>query len=364
MASNSFGRLLQLTTFGESHSEAVGGVLDGFPPNIPVDFELIKNEVARRKTGKTSFESQRKENDEIKFLSGIFEGKTIGTPIAFVVYNNDAQSKNYENIKDIFRPSHADFTYQKKYGIRDFRGGGRASARETLSWVIAGAFAKMLLKNQNITIIAYVSQIGNITVNKHYTTFNLSKDLIPPLFCPDNKIAKKMLDYLKEIEKEGDTIGGKITCIIKNCPVGLGEPVFDKLHAQLAKAMMSINAVKGFEYGSGFSAAEMKGSEHNDIFENNEGTIKTKTNNSGGIQGGISNGNDIYFSVAFKPVASIKLPQNSVDIEGNKTTIIVEGCHDVCPIPRAVPIVEAMAALVIADNLMMNAISKHNAPII
>ena len=354
MSSNSFGRLLQLTTFGESHSEAVGGILDGFPSNINVDFHLINSEIARRKTGKTSYESQRKEDDEVKFLSGIFEGKTLGTPIAFVVYNKNAQSKDYENIKNIFRPSHADFTYQKKYGIRDFRGGGRASARETLSWIIAGAFAKMILNQHKISIVAYVSQIGKIAVNKHYTAFNLSKDLNPPLFCPDNKITQKMLSYLKEIENEGDSVGGKITCIIKNCPVGLGEPVFDKLHAQLAKAMMSINAVKGFEYGSGFSAADMKGSEHNDLFENIDGTVKTKTNNSGGIQGGISNGNDIYFSVAFKPIASIKQTQTSVDIEGKNTTFAVEGRHDVCPVPRAVPIVEAMAALVIADNLFLN----------
>jgi len=354
MANNTFGKLLQLTTFGESHSEAVGGVLDGFPSNITVDFELINNEVAKRKTGKTSFESPRKEEDKVIFLSGIFEGKTLGTPIAYVVYNKDTQSKDYEDIKNIYRPSHADFTYQKKYGIRDYRGGVRASARETLSWVIAGAFAKMLLKKQNITITAYVSQIGKISVNKDYTAFNLSKNLTPPLFCPDSKVAKKMLDYLKEIEKEGDTVGGKINCIIKNCPEGLGEPIFDKLHALLAKAMMSINAVKGFEYGSGFSAAAMKGSEHNDMFENIKGTIKTKTNYSGGIQGGISNGNDIYFSVAFKPVASIKQTQTSVDIEGKNTTITVEGRHDVCPVPRAVPIVEAMTALVIADNLMMD----------
>jgi len=354
MASNTFGKILQLTTFGESHSEAVGGVIDGFPSNITVDFNLINNEITRRKTGKTSFESARKEDDDVKFLSGIFEGKTLGTPIAFIVYNKDAKNKDYENIKDIFRPSHADFTYQKKYGIRDYRGGGRASARETLSWVIAGAFAKTLLNQHNISITAYVSQIGEISVNKHYTEFNLSNTLESPLFCPDKKTAKEMLGYLKKIEKEGDTTGGKISCIIKNCPVGLGEPVFDKLHAQLAKAMMSINAVRGFEYGSGFSAAAMKGSEHNDLFENVDGTIKTKTNNSGGILGGISNGNDIYFSVAFKPVASIKQTQTSIDIEGNNTTINIEGRHDVCPVPRAVPVVEAMTALVIADNLMID----------
>ena len=353
MGNNTFGKILQLTTFGESHSTAIGGVIDGFPSNIKVDYNLINIEIAKRKTAKNSFESQRSEKDEVIFLSGIFEGKTLGTPIAFLIYNKDAQSKDYENIKNAFRPSHADFTYQQKYGIRDYRGGGRSSARETLSWVVAGAFAKILLKIHKINVTAYISQIGKVSVNKDYTKLNLSNTLSEPLFCPDEKVTVKMLDYLEKIKEEGDTIGGKITCIINNCPVGLGEPIFDKLHAQLAKAMLSINAVKGFEYGSGFSSVEMKGSEHNDLFENINGKTSTKTNNSGGIQGGISNGSDIYFSVAFKPVPSIKMNQETIDIDGNPTTIAIEGRHDVCPVPRAVPVVEAMAALVLADNILM-----------
>lgn len=354
MASNTLGKILQLTTFGESHSEAIGGVLDGFPPNINVDYDLINSDVLKRKTNNAFFESQRTEKDEVIFLSGIFEGKTLGTPIAFLVYNKDAQDRDYLNIKDTFRPSHADFTYQGKYGIRDYRGGGRASARETLSWVVAGAFAKMFLKQHQISIVAFVSQIGKLSVIKDYKRFNLSNTLIPPLYCPDKKATKKMLSLLTEIKEEGDTIGGKITCVVKNCPLGLGDPVFDKLHAQLAKAMMSINAVKGFEYGAGFSSVEMKGSEHNDLFESQDGVIKTLTNNSGGIQGGISNGSDIYFSVAFKPVSSIKKTQQTVDLSGNKTEIIIEGRHDVCPVPRAVPVVEALTALVIADNILTN----------
>lgn len=358
MGNNTFGKILQLTTFGESHAAAIGGVIDGFPSNVKVDYELINCEIARRKTANHSFDSQRDEKDEVVFLSGIFDGKTLGTPIAFVVYNKDTKSNDYEKLKNTFRPSHADFTYQQKYGLRDYRGGGRSSARETLSWVIAGAFAKMLLNKHKINISAYVSQIGNISVNKDYTKLSLSNTLSSPIYCPDKKASDKMLQLLEKIKKEGDTIGGKITCIIKSCPVGIGEPIFEKLQAQLAKAMLSINAVKGFEYGSGFSSIEMKGSEHNDMFESKNGKISTTTNNSGGIQGGISNGMNIYFSVAFKPVPSIRINQETVDADSKPTSIKIDGRHDVCPVPRAVPVVEAMAALVIADNLLLS--GKYN----
>ncbi|MDD3877454.1 MAG: chorismate synthase [Bacteroidales bacterium] len=354
MTGNTFGKILKLTTFGESHSVAVGGVLDGFPSNISIDYDLIKADVQKRKTGKSFFESQRLENDEVVFLSGICEGKSLGTPIAFYVLNNNASSKDYNNIKDVYRPSHADFTYEKKFGIRDYRGGGRASARETLARVIGGAFAKMLLKLYKIEISAFVSQIGHIKLNEPYWKFDFSTDIKPPFYFPDRTSESSILKYLTDLEKEGDTVGGEITCVIKECPVGLGEPVFDKLQAQLAYAMMGINAVKGFEFGSGFSAPAMKGSEHNDVFVKENGQIKTLTNFSGGIQGGISNGQDIYFFVAFKPVASIKKNQQSIDKNRGKVTFSIEGRHDVCPVPRAVPIVEAMAALVLADNLLLN----------
>ncbi len=359
MGLNTFGNILKLTTFGESHGAAMGGVIDGLPSQMPVDFDLIKLEVARRKGAGSAFETTRNEADEIEFLSGIYNGLTLGTPVAFIIRNKDAKSKDYSHLQDIYRPSHADFTWQMKYGIRDHRGGGRASARETLSWVVAGAFAKMMLKAYKINLVAYVSQIGEIFVNKIYTEINLSKTLSPPLYCPDKVVAKKMLSYLKKVSDEGDSVGGKISCVVAGCPAGLGEPVFGKLQAQLAAAMLSINAVKGFEYGSGFIAASMLGSRHNDEFINENGAVRTSTNFSGGIQGGITNSEEIYFSVAFKPVSSIGKKQKTVDSAGNACEIVVDGRHDVCPVPRAVPVVEALTALVIADNIMMSGIYRQ-----
>ena len=354
MAGNSFGKIFKLTTFGESHGTAIGGIIDGCPSGLSLDFEAIKNEMRRRKPGQSSIVTQRKEEDEVKFLSGIFEGKTTGTPIGFIIENTDQKSTDYGHIKDIYRPSHADFTYDKKYGIRDYRGGGRSSARETACRVVAGAIAKQLLKKIKIT--AYVSSVGTMELKKHYSEIDFSEIEKNPVRCPDPKIAKEMEEYIKSIRKEGDTIGGTITCIIQNVPIGLGEPVFDKLHADLGKAMLSINAVKGFEYGSGFAGTAMKGSEHNDSFNTDE---STKTNFSGGIQGGISNGEDIYFNVAFKPVATIMQKQATIDSKGNEAVAEGKGRHDPCVVPRAVPIVESMAALVLADFWLLNKVSKY-----
>ncbi len=353
MAGNSIGNIFTLTTFGESHGPAIGGIIDGCPAGLSIDFEAIRNEMQRRKPGQSAIVTQRKEEDAVHFLSGIFEGKTTGTPIGFTIQNTDQKSKDYSHIKDIYRPSHADFTYDKKYGIRDYRGGGRSSARETACRVVAGAIAKQLLKNIKIT--AYVSSVGEMELTKSYFEVDFSEIEKNPVRCPDAEMASKMEDYIKSIRKEGDTIGGTVSCVIQNVPVGLGEPVFDKLHAELGKAMLSINAVKGFEYGSGFAGTKMKGSEHNDIFETDS---STKTNHSGGIQGGISNGEDIYFKVAFKPVATIMQKQETIDNKGNKATAEGKGRHDPCVVPRAVPIVEAMAALVIADFWLLSKISK------
>lgn len=349
MAGNSFGQLFKLTTFGESHGVALGGIIDGCPPNITLDLDAIQNEMNRRKPGQSAIVTQRKEPDEVKFLSGIFEGKTTGTPIGFVIENANQKSKDYSHIKDSYRPSHADYVYDKKYGHRDYRGGGRSSARETASRVVAGAIAKQVL--QSIQINAFTSSVGDIFIDKPYQDLDFSKIESNAIRCPDEASAEKMIARVKEIRKQGDTIGGTITCVIKNVPVGLGEPVFDKLHADLGKAMLSINAVKGFEYGSGFCGAKMKGSEHNDLY-NQDGT--TKTNLSGGIQGGISNGMDIYFRVAFKPVATIMQNQNTIDKDGNIIEMQGKGRHDPCVVPRAVPIVEAMAALVLADFYLLN----------
>lgn len=349
MAGNSFGKLFKITTFGESHGEAIGGIIDGCPAGLTIDFEAIQAEMDRRKPGQSKIVTQRKEADEVQFLSGIFEGITTGTPIGFLIKNTNQKSKDYSHNDNVFRPSHADFTYFKKYGIRDYRGGGRTSARETANWVAAGAIAKQLLKN--ITIQAYTSSVGDIFLVKPYQDLDLSKTESNIVRCPDDIIAKTMIAKIDEIKKQGDTIGGTITCVIKNVPIGLGEPVFDKLHAALGKAMLSINAVKGFEYGSGFCGAQMTGSQHNDLF-NADGT--TKTNLSGGIQGGISNGMDIYFRVAFKPVATILQSQETIDSLGNKVEIQGKGRHDPCVIPRAVPIVEAMAAMVLADFYLLN----------
>lgn len=348
MAGNSFGNLFRLTTFGESHGEALGGIIDGCPAGITLDFEAISFEMSRRKPGQSAIVTQRKEEDEVQFLSGIFEGKTTGTPIGFIIPNTNQKSDDYSHIKESYRPSHADYVYEKKYGIRDYRGGGRSSARETASRVAAGAIAKQVIPA--IKINAFVSSVGDIFIDKPYQALDFSKTESNPVRCPDEATAKKMEDYIKEIRKQGDTVGGTITCVIQNVPIGLGEPVFDKLHAELGKAMLSINAVKGFEYGSGFCGAKMKGSEHNDLY-NPDGT--TKSNLSGGIQGGISNGMDIYFRVAFKPVATIMQKQETLDVHGNIVEMQGRGRHDPCVVPRAVPIVEAMAALVLADYYLL-----------
>ena len=353
MAGNSFGNLFKLATFGESHGIAIGGVIDGCPAGLKLDFDAIQHEMNRRKPGQSKIVTQRKEPDTVEFLSGIFEGQTTGTPIGFVIKNANQKSKDYSHIKDVYRPSHADYTYDQKYGVRDYRGGGRSSARETACRVVAGAIAKQLLKD--VKINAFTSSVGKININQPYQNLDFSKIESNAVRCPDEAIAEKMITLIKDIKKEGDTIGGTVTCVLQNVPVGLGEPVFDRLHAELGKAMLSINAVKGFEYGSGFCGVEMKGSEHNDIF-NSDGT--TKTNLSGGIQGGISNGEDIYFRVAFKPVATIMQKQQTIDAKGNELEMQGKGRHDPCVVPRAVPIVEAMAALVLADYYLLNKITK------
>lgn len=349
MAGNTFGRMFRLTTFGESHGEAIGGVIDGCPSGIMLDMDAVQNELNRRKPGQSAIVTQRKEADEVQFLSGIFEGKTTGAPIGFIVPNTNQKSEDYSHIKDVYRPSHADYTYEKKYGIRDYRGGGRSSARETVSRVVGGAIAKQLMPD--VKINAFVSSVGDIFINKPYQALDFSLTESNAVRCPDVATAAKMEDYIKEVRKAGDTVGGTITCVLQNVPVGLGEPVFDKLHAELGKAMLSINAVKGFEYGSGFCGARMKGSEHNDLF-NPDGS--TKSNLSGGIQGGISNGMDIYFRVAFKPVATIMQAQQTIDSKGNEVEMKGRGRHDACVVPRAVPIVEAMAALVLADFYLLS----------
>ena len=353
MAGNAFGSIFKLTTFGESHGIAIGGVIDGCPAGIKVDFDAIQLEMDRRKPGQSAIVTQRKEPDTVRFLSGIFEGITTGTPIGFMIKNANQKSKDYTHIKDVFRPSHADFTYSKKYGQRDYRGGGRSSARETACRVVAGALAKQFLNT--IEINAYTSSVGDIALKKSYKELDLANAETNDVRCPDSEVAAQMISKIKAIRKEGDTIGGVISCVIKNVPVGLGEPVFDRLHAQLGKAMLSINAVKGFQYGSGFDGTHLKGSQHNDSF-NADGS--TKTNLSGGIQGGISNGMDIYFDVAFKPVATIMQAQDTIDIDGNKVEMHGKGRHDPCVVPRAVPIVESMAALVIADFMLLNRLSK------
>lgn len=346
---NTFGKIFRLTTFGESHGKALGGIIDGCPSGLELDFEAIQKELDRRKPGQSKLVTQRKELDKVEFLSGIFEGKTTGTPIGFIIPNQDQKPQDYSHIQDIYRPSHADFTYDKKYGIRDYRGGGRSSARETASRVVAGAIAKQLIPN--IKINAFVSSVGEIFINKPYQVLDFSLTETNAIRCPDIESAQKMEDYLKQIKKQGDTVGGTITCVVQNVPVGLGEPVFDKLHAVLGSAMLSINAVKGFEYGSGFCGAKMKGSEHNDLF-NPDGT--TKTNLSGGVQGGISNGMDIYFRIAFKPVATLLQSQTTIDKEGNIVEMLGRGRHDACVVPRAVPIVEAMTAMVLADFVLLD----------
>lgn len=346
---NSFGKIFTLTTFGESHGEAIGGIIDGCPAGIKLNLDAIQKELNRRKPGQSKIVTQRKEPDEVQFLSGIFEGKTTGASIGFIIKNLHQRSNDYSHIKNAYRPSHADYTYDKKYGNRDYRGGGRTSARETANWVVGGAVAKQVISS--IKINAFTSSVGNTFMEKPYQDVDFLKIESNIVRCPDEASAEKMIARIEEIKKEGDTIGGTITCVIQNVPVGLGEPIFDKLHAQLGKAMLSINAVKGFEYGSGFCGAKMKGSEHNDIF-NADGT--TKSNLSGGIQGGISNGMDIYFRVAFKPVATIMQAQQTIDKDGNIVEMQGKGRHDPCVVPRAVPIVEAMAAMVLSDFMLLN----------
>ncbi|WP_298539401.1 chorismate synthase [uncultured Aquimarina sp.] len=349
MAGNTFGNLFKVTTFGESHGVAIGGIIDGCPSGVQLDLEAIQAELDRRKPGQSAIVTQRKEPDTVEFYSGVFEGITTGTPIGFVIKNANQKSKDYSHIKDSYRPSHADYTYDQKYGVRDYRGGGRSSARETASRVVAGAIAKQVLSE--LSFNAYVSGVGAIKLDKPHTELDFSLTESNIVRCPDTEKAAEMEQYIKQIRKEGDTVGGVVSCAISGVPVGLGEPVFDKLHAELGKAMLSINAVKGFEYGSGFAGAALKGSQHNDLF-NADGT--TKTNLSGGIQGGISNGMDIYFNVAFKPVATIMQDQETIDKEGNIVNMQGKGRHDPCVVPRAVPIVEAMAALVLVDYWLMN----------
>ncbi|MDZ4846442.1 MAG: chorismate synthase [Chitinophagales bacterium] len=358
MAGNSFGEIFRITTFGESHGAAIGVIIDGCPAGLKIDTAFIQQEMQRRKPGQSKITTQRKEEDEVEILSGIFEGKTLGTPISFLIRNTDQRSKDYDEMKSVYRPSHADFTYQEKYGIRDYRGGGRSSARETAARVAAGVIAKLLLKTAGVEIKAFVSSVGNLALQKDYTQLNLNEAEKNIVRCPDKKVAQAMITMIEKARKAGDTLGGTVSCVVQHCPVGLGEPVFDKLHADLAKAMLSINATKGFEYGSGFQGVKLKGSEHNDIFEKKGNKIITKTNHSGGIQGGISNGMDIYFKVAFKPVATIMQAQASVNEAGDKAVMKGKGRHDPCVLPRAVPIVEAMAALVLADHLLRSKVSK------
>ena len=353
MAGNSFGNIFKLSTFGESHGKALGGVIDGCPAGVELDFDTINKELNRRRPGQSEIVTQRKEDDAVEFLSGIFEGKTTGTPIGFIIVNKDQKSKDYSHIQNSYRPSHADFVYDKKYGFRDYRGGGRSSARETVVRVVAGSIAKMLMKD--VKINAFVSSVGEITYDYQNSKIDFDKIEDSIVRCPDEKTSDEMINLIKSIKKNGDTVGGVISCIISGVPVGLGEPVFNKLHAELGKAMLSINAVKGFEFGSGFKGSSMKGSEHNDSF-NADGT--TKTNRSGGIQGGISNGMDIYFNVAFKPVSTIMRDQDSIDSDGNEVKVKGKGRHDPCVVPRAVPIVEAMSALVLADYHLLNRLSK------
>lgn len=352
---NTFGKLFKISTFGESHGRAVGVILDGCPAGLTIDEKFIQSELDRRKPGQSKITTQRKEGDVVEILSGVFEGKATGTPISMVIFNADARSKDYSHIADKFRPSHADYTYHAKYdGYRDYRGGGRSSARETAARVAAGAVAKLFLKEIGIDVTAYVSQVGALTLEKNYHELDLSTIEDNILRCPDQEMAEKMIAHIDDVRKDRDTIGGVVDAVITGVPVGLGEPAFDKLHAELGKAMLSINAVKGFEYGSGFKGVELRGSKHNDAFYTEDGKVKTKTNYSGGIQGGISNGQDIYFSTAFKPVATIMWDQESIDKDGKDAVVSGKGRHDPCVVPRAVPIVEAMAAITIADYFLIN----------
>ena len=351
---NTFGNIFTLTTFGESHGEAVGGIVDGMPAGIEVDMDFIQHQLNRRRPGQSQITTQRKEPDHVELLSGVYQGKTTGTPIGFMVRNTNQRSSDYNNMVDLFRPSHADYTYYNKYGLRDPRGGGRSSARITISRCVGGALAMLALQQLGITIQAYTTQVGDIKLEGDYTHYDLSQIDSNIVRCPDLEKAQQMEALIREVKADGDTIGGVIACVIKGCPVGLGEPEFDKLHAQLGAAMLGINAVKGFEYGLGFDGVSQRGSQQNDVFVADHGQITTSTNNSGGIQGGISNGQDIYFRVAFKPVATLLRSQNTVDANGCATVLQAKGRHDPCVLPRAVPIVESMAAMVLLDDYLLN----------
>jgi chorismate synthase len=351
---NTFGHLFTLTTFGESHGEAIGGVVDGMPAGIEIDTAFIQQELNRRRPGQSRITTSRQEADQVELLSGVFEGRSTGCPIGFIVRNQNQHSQDYENLRTVFRPSHADYTYYNKYELRDHRGGGRSSARITISRCVGGALAKLALRQLGISVQAYTSQVGDIALERDYRLYNLDLTEQNAVRCPDQEKARQMEQLIEQVKAEGDTIGGIITCVIKGCPTGLGEPEFSKFHAELGAAMLGINAVKGFEYGEGFSGVTARGSEQNDVFVSENSSLSTKTNHSGGIQGGISNGQDIYFRVAFKPVATLLRPQQTVDMEGNKTTVTPRGRHDPCVLPRAVPVVEAMAAMVVLDHYLLN----------
>jgi chorismate synthase len=355
---NTFGHIFRLTSFGESHGRGIGGIIDGCPAGLELDISLIQQDLSRRKPGQSKITTQRMEPDQVEFLSGVFEGKTQGTPIAFAIWNKDQHSNDYNDLKDVFRPSHADYTYIQKYGTRDYRGGGRSSARETIARVVAGAIAKQILAKIGVSIQAFVSRVGEIQLDRHYTELDLSKTEDNIVRCPDSETAEKMIARIVEAGKNHDTVGGVITGVATGVPSGWGEPVFNKLHADLGFAMLGINAVKGFEYGSGFEGTKLSGSQHNDVFIQTEKGVRTKTNNSGGVQGGISNGEDVYFNVAFKPIATLLKEQKTVDINKNETTINPKGRHDPCVVPRAVPIVEAMAALVLIDHYLLSKLNS------
>ncbi len=358
MYNNTFGNIFRLTSFGESHGKAIGGVIDGFPAGISIDEDFIQHELDRRRPGQSALTTARKEADKVEFLSGIYEGVSTGCPIGFVIWNTNQHSNDYDNMKDVFRPSHADYTYTQKYGVRDHRGGGRSSARETIARVVGGALAKLALKQLGVTVTAFTSQVGIYKLDKDYTHYDLSVAEENPVRCPDPEMAKQMGDYIYNIKGEGDTVGGVISCVVKGCPIGLGQPVFGKLHAALGNAMLSINAAKGFEYGQGFGSMNLKGSQQNDLFYNDNGHIALRTNRSGGIQGGISNGEDIYFRVAFKPVATVLIEQPTVDVNGRETVLQARGRHDACVLPRAVPIVEAMTAMTLLDYYLLDRASR------
>lgn len=355
---NTFGQIFRLTTFGESHGEAIGGVVDGMPAGIDIDVDFIQSELARRRPGQSNITTSRQEPDQVELLSGVFEGRSTGCPIGFIVRNQNQHSSDYDNMRQLFRPSHADYTYYYKYGTRDHRGGGRSSARITISRCVAGALAKLALRQLGITVQAYTSQVGNIALERDYHLYDLSLTETNAVRCPDAEKAAQMIALIEQVKSEGDTIGGVITCVVKGCPPGLGEPEAHKLHADLGAAMLSINAVKGFEYGEGFASVTQRGSEQNDIFRSVDGRITTASNHSGGIQGGISNGQDIYFRVAFKPVATLLQTQDTVDLNGQATTLTARGRHDPCVLPRAVPIVEAMTAMTIMDHFLLNKTAK------